>query len=99
MIIEDCEASGGRLYGFTCVYPFAEDRAAGAEARRCLDRGASGIGEVGLYDRDLDTEYIDAMAPVMEICRERNKPVMMHVNEPIGHTYSGKGSYVDKRHL
>ena len=90
MIISDCEAHPGRLFGFTCIYPFAPGDFAAIEASRCLDSGAAGIGEVGLYDRDLDSEYIDAMAPVMKVCRELNKPVMMHVNEPVGHSYSGK---------
>lgn len=88
MILTDCAESDGRLYGLTCVYPFASDSA--AEADRCLNLGAAGIGEVGLYDRDLDIEYIEAMAPVMAVCRDRGKPVMMHVNEPVGHSYSGK---------
>lgn len=88
IILNDSAKSVGRLFGFTCVYPF--DPGAAVEAERCLDEGAGGIGEVGLYDRDLDAEYIDAMAPVMAVCLERNKPVMMHVNEPVGHSYSGK---------
>ncbi len=90
MILTDSAASNGRLYGFTCIYPFARNNAAGKEAERCFDAGASGIGEVGLYDRDMDHEYIEAMAAVMAVCRERNKPVLMHVNEPVGHSYSGK---------
>jgi len=87
-ILSDSAASDGRLFGFTCIYPFASDAA--TEAERCLEAGASGIGEVGLYDRDLDAEYIEAMAPVMAVCLEHNRPVMMHVNEPLGHPYGGK---------
>ncbi len=90
MILQDSSAGNGRFYGFCCIYPFAEGMTAAAEAERCFNEGAAGIGEVGLYDRDLDYEYIDAMSPVMKICLERDKPVMMHVNEPIGHSYSGK---------
>ncbi len=90
MILADAAVSNGRLHGFTCVYPFAEKGTAGAEAMRCLQSGAAGIGEIGLYDRDLDREYIEAMAPVMKVCRELEKPLMMHVNEPVGHNYSGK---------
>ncbi|MBI9108155.1 MAG: amidohydrolase [Spirochaetales bacterium] len=78
----------GRLYGFCCVYPFAPDPS--AEVLRCFKAGASGLGEVGLYDRDIDTEYIYAMQPVMRVCREWNRPLMLHVNEPVGHEYSGK---------
>ena len=90
MILTESAASGGKLYGFTCIYPFAGKNAAAREADRCFDAGAAGLGEVGLYDRDLDVEYIDAMAPVMAVCRKRNKPVVMHVNEPVGRNYSGK---------
>ena len=87
-ILNDSVASRGRLSGFTCVYPFVPGAA--AEADRCLKAGAAGIGEIGLYDRDLDAEYIDSMAPVMAVCRDYGRPVMMHVNEPVGHSYSGK---------
>jgi hypothetical protein len=30
------------------------------------------------------------MAPIMELCRERGRPVLIHTNEPIGHAYPGK---------
>ena len=88
MILSDAAANTERFFGFTCVYPFSGD--ASGEARRCLKAGAAGIGEVGLYDRDIDAEYIDAMAPVMKACREYERPLMLHVNEPIGHSYDGK---------
>ena len=88
IILREASLSGGRFLGFTCVYPFSG--AAADEAERCLKAGAAGIGEVGVYARDFDSEYIAAMAPVMEVCRASGKPVMMHVNEPVGHDYSGK---------
>jgi len=87
-ILKASDDNPGRLLGFTCVYPFASDP--GAEAERCFRLGAAGIGEVGLYDRDLDHEYINAMQSIMRVCREWNKPLMLHVNEPVGHEYSGK---------
>ena len=90
VILSDCASSGGRFHGFTCIYPFAPGTDAADETRRCLEKGAAGIVEIGLYNRDLDYEYINAMAPVMAVCREYDRPVMMHVNEPIGHVYSGK---------
>ena len=87
-IIADAASSEGRLFGFPCIYPFSTH--AGEETERCLKSGAAGIGEIGVYDLDLDPEYIDAMAPVMAACRKYEKPIMMHVNEPVGHIYSGK---------
>ena len=88
MILSDARKSDGKLTAFTCIYPFSGSSE--AEARRCFKAGAAGLGEIGLYDRDLDQEYIDAMSPVMKVCLEYGRPVMLHVNEPIGHSYSGK---------
>ncbi len=87
-IIEAVKKYPGRFHGLCCVYPFSAYTA--SEAVRCLAAGAAGIGEIGLYDRDLDREYIEAMAPVMKVCRDFDRPVMMHVNEPVGHIYDGK---------
>jgi hypothetical protein len=87
-ILKSASNSDSRLLGFCCIYPFSRDSS--VEAERCFKEGAAGIGEVGLYDRDIDVEYIDAMRPVMRVCREWSKPLMLHVNEPIGHAYSGK---------
>ena len=88
LILNSAAGSGGKLFAFPCVYPFSADSA--GEAGRCFARGAHGIGEVGLYSRDVDAEYIDAMKPVMKVCLEHDRPLMLHVNEPIGHDYSGK---------
>ncbi|HAK45073.1 MAG TPA: amidohydrolase, partial [Spirochaeta sp.] len=49
IIITDAAASGNRLIGLTCIYPFANGNSAADEAGRTLDAGAAGIGEVGLY--------------------------------------------------
>lgn len=87
-ILTSAAASKGRLHGFPCIYPFASGAA--DEVKRCFAQGAAGIGEVGLYDRDIDPEYIEAMKPVMRAALEHGKPLMLHVNEPIGHNYSGK---------
>ncbi|MDC7126003.1 MAG: amidohydrolase family protein [Spirochaetales bacterium] len=88
MILAASQKEQDILFALPCIYPFSDN--AKDEAARCLDSGASGLGEVGLYERDLDSEYIDAMSPVMKICLERSKPLMLHVNEPVGHDYSGK---------
>jgi predicted TIM-barrel fold metal-dependent hydrolase len=30
------------------------------------------------------------MAPIMEMCRTQDLPVLIHTNEPVGHVYPGK---------
>ncbi|MBW2347841.1 MAG: amidohydrolase family protein [Deltaproteobacteria bacterium] len=63
---------------------------AAREAERCLDAGLSGVGELAVYGSDLDPEVIQALSEVMGLCRERNVPVLLHTNEPVGHAYPGK---------
>jgi len=77
-----------RLIGFCCLDPF--DREAAAEAERCLEAGFSGIGELAFYQSGIDDKTLDKLAPLMEICRDKDLPLMIHTNEPVGHIYPGK---------
>jgi predicted TIM-barrel fold metal-dependent hydrolase len=87
-IIEAVQKHPGRLIGFGCFDP-ASGQAA-REAERCLDGGLAGIGELAFYRSGIDEGALDRLAPVMDVCRERGRPVLIHTNEPVGHTYPGK---------
>ncbi len=60
------------------------------EARRCLDGGLRGVGELAFYQNGIDAECRDNLHPIMTLCHERQVPVMIHTNEPVGHEYPGK---------
>jgi predicted TIM-barrel fold metal-dependent hydrolase len=77
-----------RLVGLCCFDPF--NKAAVSEAGRCLDGGLSGIGEIAFYESGLDEDVRDTLDPLMEICREKDLPFLIHANEPVGHIYPGK---------
>lgn len=77
-----------RLVGFCCVN--LENETTVQEVERCLDAGMAGVGELAFYDGEIDNGAIDRLAPVMDLCRERNLPLMIHTNEPVGHQYPGK---------
>jgi predicted TIM-barrel fold metal-dependent hydrolase len=77
-----------RLIGFCCVDPFHAEAA--AEASRCFSGGLSGIGELAFYQSGFDEKTLAHLAPLMALCRERNAPILIHTNEPIGHSYPGK---------
>lgn len=77
-----------RLVGFCCFDVFHKD--APKEAKRCLDSGLSGVGELAFYQSGIDRESRDRLRPVMDICLEKNLPVLIHTNEPVGHVYPGK---------
>lgn len=79
----------GRFIGLGCFDPFSDGAA--EETQRCLQENRlSGIGELAFYQSGIDSSSLARLEPVMEICRNRNLPVLIHTNEPIGHQYPGK---------
>lgn len=77
-----------RLVGLCCFDPSYID--AVNEVHRCIDGGLSGVGELAFYQSQLDEVGLNQLAPIMEICRHQNLPVLIHTNEPVGHVYPGK---------
>jgi uncharacterized protein len=77
-----------RLVGLGCcdsLHP-----AAAAETERCLSSGLAGMGELAFYCSDLDCASLDRLESIMAICRQYDRLVMLHTNEPVGHHYPGK---------
>ncbi len=87
-VLEAVAAYPDRLYGFCCVDPMHPE--ALAEARRCLDNGLCGLGELAFYDMDFTPAVLERLRPLMGLCREADLPVLIHTNEPVGHSYPGK---------
>lgn len=77
-----------RLIGLGCFD--AAHKSAVAETERCLLGGLCGIGELAFYKFRISNTALDQMTPIMEICRSRDLPVLIHANEPVGHIYPGK---------
>jgi predicted TIM-barrel fold metal-dependent hydrolase len=68
-----------------------EEKAAIAELEQGARAGARGIGEwaPGTYGDRL--RNIEAMRPLFAAIKEKNLPILIHCNEPLGHPYPGKG--------
>jgi len=77
-----------RLIGLCCLNPLLPG--AVAEIERCLAGGLCGVGELAFYQSDWDDRILASLDPVMALCRERDLPVLLHTNEPVGHAYPGK---------
>jgi predicted TIM-barrel fold metal-dependent hydrolase len=77
-----------RLIGLCCVDMYHPEAA--KEVERCLDAGLSGVGELAFYQSGIEEQALKMLEPVMGLCRDKNVPVMIHTNEPIGHLYPGK---------
>jgi predicted TIM-barrel fold metal-dependent hydrolase len=77
-----------RLIGFCCLDPTHRD--APAEVERCLQAGLSGVGELAFYTSDMDGGCLECLDPIMALAKSHHCPVMVHTNEPVGHSYPGK---------
>jgi uncharacterized protein len=87
-VIESVLKNKDRLIGLCALDPMSPD--APEEVERCLDAGLAGAGEIAVYDSDFSKDIIDRFKDIMDICAERDVPVLLHVNEPVGHLYPGK---------
>lgn len=87
-IIDAVQRYPERLIGFGCFDLNSPDAA--AETARCFDAGLAGIGELAFYQSGIDDDALRKMEPVMALCEEKDLPVLIHTNEPVGHAYPGK---------
>jgi uncharacterized protein len=79
----------------TRVIPFAtvdmeDETAARDEAERCVIRGARGIGEIAFYDTGYGKRECEKLHVIGAYAEQQGIPVMLHVNEQVGHAYHGK---------
>ncbi|MGD8259154.1 MAG: TatD family hydrolase [Desulfobacterales bacterium] len=77
-----------RLIGLGCLNPANSD--ALVEAERCIEGGLAGIGELAFYQSGIDESVLNQLTSIMQLCQNRQLPVLIHTNEPIGHHYPGK---------
>ena len=63
-----------------------------AEAAWCLANGAVGIGELNADAQGFRWTDAELMAPLVAVCAEVGRPMLVHGSEPVGHRYPGKGS-------
>ncbi len=59
-------------------------------ARDALEKGMKGIGEAAFYRAEMLDEDWSQLGDLAGIAREFGLPLLLHVNEPVGHVYPGK---------
>ena len=79
-----------RLIAFCAVHPL--EPAAAREVERCLAAGFRGVGELAWYLEDMGEDLPTYLAPIAELCQHYRVPLMLHINDPVGHDYPGKGT-------
>jgi predicted TIM-barrel fold metal-dependent hydrolase len=90
-ILESINKYGGRLIGFCAIQPRDGERAI-QEMERCSKGGMIGVGELrpDVQGFDLCDEML--MRPLINRLVGLGMVLSLHVSEPVGHEYPGKGS-------
>ncbi|HSR10707.1 MAG TPA: amidohydrolase family protein [Thermodesulfobacteriota bacterium] len=78
----------GRLIPFAAL-PLRSLREARRERDRTVARGVRGIGEVAFYGKEMSAGHVRRLSAVVRDVPDL--PLLLHVNEPVGHHYPGKG--------
>ncbi|MFW5985018.1 MAG: amidohydrolase family protein [Halanaerobiaceae bacterium] len=76
------------LIGFAVVNPLVEG--AVTELQRCKQAGLCGVGEIYATGQGFDFKEKKHLFSVADFCQQNNWPLVVHLNEPIGHYYEGK---------
>jgi uncharacterized protein len=79
----------GRLLPFASL-PTNSLRSGEKEIERCLGRGFIGIGELAFYRSDGAGKNFTRLTALLQPLSGKGVPVLLHVNEPVGHEYPGK---------
>jgi len=88
-VLEAARRYPGRILPFAVINPAAGDEAL-AEAERCVEQGALGLGEL-ISDGQGFSLRDDTMTPLVEWAAKHRLPILLHTSEPVGHQYNGKG--------
>jgi predicted TIM-barrel fold metal-dependent hydrolase len=61
------------------------------ELHRGIKNGAKGVGEIAFYDQEMTLQDIETMTLIFREMEQKKIPLLLHTNEPLGHSYPGKG--------
>jgi len=89
-ILESISKYPGRLIGFCSLQP-CEGEIAITELERCSSAGVRGVGELRPDVQGFDLCDEALMRPLIDCMTGLNMVLSLHVSEPVGHIYPGKG--------
>lgn len=88
-VLESMARFPDRLIGFITL-PWGNGDAVLEECERGLTAGAHGVGELACYHEPLTKDTIRRLDPLANMLAEKKVPLLLHINEPVGHEYPGK---------
>jgi predicted TIM-barrel fold metal-dependent hydrolase len=78
-----------RFIGFITL-PWGGSEEVLKECERGIASGAQGVGELALYYQPLNHNILLQGEPLVKIVEQKGIPLLLHINEPVGHSYPGK---------
>ncbi len=90
-VLESAARSPHRLIPLACVNALSPGGL--EEARRSLENGARGLGELAVYENADVDGALARFGELMDCCRDLGRIMMIHANEPVGHMYPGKAPF------
>ncbi len=81
--------SGNRIIPFG-ILPLKDKNAIDDRVKNIKESGLAGIGEIAFYSAGLDSRSSSVLEQVFDAAFRNSLPVCLHVNEPVGHNYTGK---------
>ncbi len=86
--IESVRKFPDKLIGFATVNPLSPD--AEKELHRCRTAGLQGVGELMPAGQGFDITETSHMQGICDFCSSHRWPLLIHINESVGHYYPGK---------
>lgn len=90
-LLESASRYPDRLIVFLSL-PLSDPERSRRELERGIEEGAKGVGEVAFYDREMSPKDLERARETFEIMQRHGIPLLLHANEPLGHSYPGKGA-------
>ncbi|MDD5448116.1 MAG: amidohydrolase family protein [Actinomycetota bacterium] len=95
-MIEAQKAYPERLFCLAIVHPLA-GKACERELERCFGEGLKGVGEISPEAQGFEIDDEQTMGLIVRAVQEADSFLLLHVNEEVGHSYSGKTPTTPKK--
>ncbi|MGQ9646039.1 MAG: amidohydrolase family protein [Thermodesulfobacteriota bacterium] len=95
-LMESASRFSNRLIVFITLL-FSDPIWSEKELEEGMRRGVKGVGEMAFYGREMTSQDIHGMKPILAQMEKMGIPFLLHVNETLGHSYPGKGATPLKR--
>jgi predicted TIM-barrel fold metal-dependent hydrolase len=89
-LMESASRYPNRLIVFIILF-FSDPGWSERELKKWMKQGARGVGEIAFYRRNMTSQDIRAVRPILAQMGKKGIPLLLHVNETLGHPYPGKG--------